>query len=80
MNKNVITQTAIGNINVTTTLPVITAKTTLGEVLASLNLGKKPKTPTPRVLFETAGEPLADMNGFCPPVRALTNKCDISNF
>lgn len=41
----------------------ITNKTALGEVLAALNLSKKPKTPTPRVLFETAGEPIAEMNG-----------------
>lgn len=41
----------------------ITAKTTLGELLAILNLGDKPKVPTPRALFETAGEPIADMNG-----------------
>lgn len=41
----------------------ITAKTTLGELLAMMDLGEKPKTPTPRVLFETAGEPIADMKG-----------------
>lgn len=41
----------------------ITAKTTLGELLALLNLGDKPKAPTPKMLFETAGEPIADMNG-----------------
>ena len=41
----------------------ITAKTTLGELLAMLNLGDKPKVPTPKMLFETAGEPIADMNG-----------------
>ena len=41
----------------------ITAKTTLGELLAMLNLGDKPKIPTPKMLFETAGEPIADMNG-----------------
>lgn len=40
----------------------ITAKTTLGELLAMLNLGNKPKVPTPKMLFETAGEPIADMN------------------
>ena len=38
----------------------ITAKTTLGEVLAMLNLGEKPPVPTPRELFETAGAPIAD--------------------
>lgn len=43
--------------------PEITAKTTLGEVLTALDLGDKPKTPTPKVLFETAGEPIADMMG-----------------
>lgn len=42
--------------------PTITAQTTLGEVLAMLNLGEKPKMPTPKVLFETAGKPIADMN------------------
>lgn len=41
----------------------ITAKTTLGELLAMLNLGDKPKVPTPKMLFATAGEPIADMNG-----------------
>lgn len=40
----------------------ITATTTLGELLAMLNLGEKPKIPTPRALFETAGEPIAKMN------------------
>ena len=44
-------------------IPTITAQTTLGEVLALLNLGEKPPVPTPRELFETAGTPLADMNG-----------------
>lgn len=42
--------------------PTITAQTTLGEVLAMLNLGEKPKMPTPKVLFETAGKPIADMD------------------
>lgn len=41
----------------------ITTKTTLGELLVMLNLGDKPKAPTPKMLFETAGEPIADMNG-----------------
>lgn len=59
MNMNANAQTAM---NTETALPVITNKTTLGEVLAALDLGKKPKTPTPRVLFETAGEPIAEMN------------------
>lgn len=58
MNMNVNTQIAMDNAS-----PEITDKTTLGEILAALDLGKKPKTPTPRVLFETAGEPIADMNG-----------------
>ena len=39
------------------TLPVITDKTTLGELLAMLNLGEKPPVPTPRELFETLGTP-----------------------
>lgn len=54
------------NLNIaqsTATIPAITAQTTLGEVLALLNLGEKPPVPTPRELFETAGTPLADMNG-----------------
>lgn len=42
--------------------PTITAQTTLGEVLAMLNLGEKPKMPTPKVLFETAGKPIADLD------------------
>ena len=45
-----------------TALPVITANTTLGELLDMLNLGEKPPVPTPRELFETLGAPLADMN------------------
>lgn len=44
------------------TLPVITDKTTLGELLAMLNLGEKPHVPTPRELFETLGAPIADTN------------------
>ncbi len=44
------------------TLPVITDKTTLGELLAMLNLGEKPPVPTPRELFETLGTPIADTN------------------
>ena len=42
----------------------ITDQTTLGELLAMLDLSEKAgKVPTPRELFETAGEPIADMNG-----------------
>ena len=42
----------------------ITDKTTLGELLAMLDLADKAgKMPTPRELFETAGSPIADMNG-----------------
>lgn len=38
----------------------ITTNTTLGELLAILNLGEKPhETPTPRMLRETAGDPVA---------------------
>ena len=44
-------------------LPPITMKTTLGELLAMLDLGEKPPVPTPRELFETAGEPIAKMRG-----------------
>ena len=44
--------------------PVITDKTTLGELLAMLDRADKAgKMPTPRELFETAGAPIADMNG-----------------
>ena len=55
-NMNVNTQNTMGTIDAAITLPVITAKTTLGELLAMMELGEKPKTPTPRVLFETAGD------------------------
>ena len=42
----------------------ITDKTTLGELLAMLDLADKAgKMPTPRELFETADSPIADMNG-----------------
>ncbi|MDD7517093.1 sigma-70 family RNA polymerase sigma factor [Ruminococcus flavefaciens] len=42
----------------------ITDQTTLGELLAMLDLAEKAgKVPTPRELYETAGEPIADMNG-----------------
>lgn len=61
-NMNVNTQNTMGTIDAAITLPVITAKTTLGELLAMMDLGEKPKTPTPKVLFETAGEPIAEMN------------------
>lgn len=52
---------------------IITAETTLAELLASLNLGDKPhETPTPKKLRETAGDPIAVeerctvyINGFC---------------
>jgi len=41
----------------------ITEKTTLGELLTLLNLAEKSgKAPTPRELFETAGEPIAETN------------------
>ena len=41
----------------------ITAKTTLADLLAMLDLpDEKPPVPTPRELFETAGEPIANMN------------------
>lgn len=41
----------------------ITEKTTLGELLTLLNLAEKSgKTPTPRELFETAGDPIAETN------------------
>ena len=39
----------------------ITEKTTLGEILAILNLGDKPhETPTPKMLRENAGAPIAE--------------------
>ena len=49
------------NINVIgSTVPAITTETTLGELLAILNLGEKPhETPTPKMLRETAGDPIA---------------------
>ena len=49
------------NINVIgSTVPAITTETTLGELLAILNLGEKPHdTPTPKMLRETAGDPVA---------------------
>ena len=41
----------------------VTNKTTLGELLSILDLAEKSgKTPTPRELFETAGEPIAETN------------------
>ncbi len=39
----------------------ITAATTLDELLAMLNLGEKPKMPTPKALYES-DEPIADMS------------------
>lgn len=44
-------------------LPPITAKTTLGEVIAMLRLGERPvKTPGMKIL-RMSSEPIADMNG-----------------
>ena len=41
----------------------VTDKTTLGELLILLDLADKSgKTPTPRELFETAGDPIAETN------------------
>lgn len=48
--------------NAASAFPVITDKTTLGELLTLLNLGEKPPVPTPRGLFDTLGAPIADMN------------------
>lgn len=42
-------------------LPEITAQTTLGELIAMLDLGEKPAVPTPKALFEEDA-PIADMN------------------
>ena len=39
----------------------ITATTTLDELLTMLDLGEKPKMPTPKALFEE-DEPIADMS------------------
>lgn len=65
MNKNADTQTATSNIDTAIMLPVITNKTTLGEVLSMLGLTagqKKPeKTPTPKKL-RLNFEPIAKMN------------------
>ena len=42
---------------------VVTAQTTLGDLLAMLDLpDEKPPVPTPKELFETLGTPIADMN------------------
>lgn len=64
-NKNVNTQNTMGTIDAAITLPVITAKTTLGELLSVLDLTagqKKPeKTPTPKK-FRINFEPVAKMN------------------
>ena len=44
----------------TNAIPIATEGTTLGELLTMLHLGEKPhETPTPKVLRETAGEPIA---------------------
>ena len=41
----------------------VTEKTTLGELLSILDLAEKSgKTPTPKELFETAGDPIAETN------------------
>ena len=41
----------------------VTDKTTLGELLAILNLSEKSgRTPTPRELYENAGDPIAETN------------------
>lgn len=65
MNKNADTQTATSNIDTAIMPPVITNKTTLGEVLSMLGLTagqKKPeKTPTPKKL-RLNFEPIAKMN------------------
>lgn len=57
-------ETVMENMNIaqnTTVLPKITAQTTLGELLATLDLCEKPKMPTPKSLYEE-DEPIADMN------------------
>ena len=47
-------------VEIMTVVPIITAATTLGELIGMLNLGEKPNdTPTPKKLRETAGEPIA---------------------
>ena len=56
--------TVMENMNIaqnTTVLPEITAQTTLGELIAMLDLGEKPTVPTPKALFEE-DTPIADMN------------------
>lgn len=52
-NMNIAQNTAV--------LPEITAQTTLGELIAMLDLGEKPTVPTPKALFEE-DTPIADMN------------------
>ncbi len=66
--KNITMDTIDTAVNGTVTapahsLPEITVRTTLGELLTMLDLGEKTPVPTPRELFETAGEPIAKMNG-----------------
>lgn len=41
---------------------VITANTTLGELLTMFNFADKPKMPTPKALYEEGGQPIAE---FC---------------
>lgn len=54
INRNTI------NANSHTSTNAITTSTTLGELLAMLQLGEKPnETPTPKALRETAGDPIA---------------------
>ena len=52
-NTNIAQNTAV--------LPEITAQTTLGELIAMLDLGENPTVPTPKALFEEDA-PIADMN------------------
>lgn len=55
-NMNIAQNTAIAE-----SFPEITDKTTLGELLAILNLGEKSKHPTTKALFKE-DKPIADMS------------------
>lgn len=50
----------------------VTDKTTLGELFTFLDLAEKSgKTPTPKELFETAGDPIAETNDCTRSATAL---------
>lgn len=58
--ENRIVDIALENNTNPSNIPVITESTTLGELISILKLGEKPHDiPTPKMLRETAGEPVA---------------------